>query len=62
MNEQTQVLIAQLTKQAKETVDSVAWKEMINLVAKEKFIKYNAYVEAGFSEAQAIEMIIREGV
>ena len=51
MNEQTQVLIAQLTKQAKEAVDSVAWKEMINLVVKTQNAKvFPANLPRSFGE------------
>ena len=52
--------IAQLVKQCEENMKRPAWLEMIQVVAKEKFIKYQAYQRAGFDARQSLELVIRD--
>ena len=60
MDEESQIRMAQLTKLSLEQTTSIAWREMLLAIAKDKYLRYEAYVKAGFSKSQAIEMIIKE--
>jgi hypothetical protein len=54
--DQAAVKLAQLLKHWAESLLNPVYRERIRLVAKERRLRYLALVEAGFSEAQALEM------
>lgn len=56
-----EVKMAQVLKEWEDKMKQPAWLAMINLTAKEKFAKYQAYQRAGFDAKQALEMVIKEG-
>ncbi len=37
-----------------------AWRDLVRLMAQEKFAKFSAYRAAGFDAKQALELVIRE--
>ncbi|WP_289241836.1 hypothetical protein [Delftia sp.] len=52
---------AQVLRAWKEGLTKPAWRDAINLVAQEKFAKFQAFRAAGFDAKQALELVIREG-
>lgn len=55
--EQANIKIAQLLKAAFENMQTPAYREHRRLVAHEKMSAYKSYIEAGFTESQAIELV-----
>lgn len=39
-----------------------SYRERLNLLARDAFARYRACVDAGFTPAQALEMVIRKGI
>lgn len=61
MSQDKEVQMAQAIKTATENMKHPAWFDMLNLMAREKFAKFQAYQRVGFDAKQALELVIREG-
>jgi len=58
MDESKQVEVAQAIKNAGEMMKNQAYIELIHASARESFFKYTAYVKAGFTADQALQLVI----
>lgn len=58
MTESKQVELAKSIKDLGEMLKNPAYVELINASAKEAYFKYTAYIKAGFSAQQALQLVI----
>ena len=56
-----EVAMAQAVKTLGENMKRPVWLDFLNVMAREKFAKFQAYQRAGFDVKQALELVIREG-
>lgn len=56
--EQNAAKMAQLIRNGMEELRTPAYRERLQLIASDLFARYQAFVAAGFTEAQALQLLI----